>query len=87
MSETNHVITHDQIDKVWRYVKCNHSAQTWDALLTVLAGFGISRCEECGGTGVHRSWDFHPNEKPHEGQTCSACEKCNYHGWVIHDKN
>ena len=75
------VFDRDQIDKVWRYVNCNHSAQTWDAMLTVLAGLGISRCEPCSGDGVTAIDDVVGEYA--EGP-CSACDG---HGWAIHDKN
>jgi len=74
-------LSYDQIDKVWRYVNCNHSAQTWDAMLTVLAGFGISRCEPCSGDGVTAIDDV---DGEYAEGPCSACDG---HGWVIHDKD
>ena len=73
----------DQIDKAWALA--SYRGEEDPVPERMLKELGIVRCEECEGSGVHRSWDFHPNEKPHEGQTCSACESCNGRGWVKHE--
>jgi len=73
-----HIITTDQIDAAWK-VATSEEPYADDCL----AELGIVACEECGGSRVHRAWDFYPNEKPHDGQTLSFCESCHGHGWII----
>jgi hypothetical protein len=62
-----HIITTEQIDAAW---------------VEALKVPYIHYPGECKGSGVHRAWDFYPDEDPHSGQTCSACLDCNGKGWV-----
>ena len=77
-TKVGHVITTEQIDAVWRFVMCHHSTETWDALLAVLAGFGILACPKCGGTKRIR------NQKADNGTFIIDAECwCPHNGWVI----
>ena len=76
MSETNHIITHDQINAAWTKTEGMRAglgklSQVREALM---CEFNIHRCEECDGEGA---------TDPLDPTIQTECKSCDGHGWVI----
>ena len=71
------LLTQGQIDAAWKYVRCNHSAETWDSLMTLLAGFGVLPCDYngCSNGYVPNGSGISPCSRP--------CPACHGHGWKV----
>lgn len=79
---TEHIFTTSQINAAWEYAKCNHSAETWDSLLTILSAFNIVACDECGGRNyVPNGSGISPCSK-----RCPSCAERGSNGWRLDDE-
>ena len=78
MSETNHIITSDQIDAAWHQGDLT-TGEFKEFGIYLLRIFGIERCEGCGGNKKIRG-GYSIEQQRYEAIKCPDCDG---HGYVI----